>query len=83
MNITTSDSAINLLKLLFNAAQQNISSEDIKAKVRVIYRNKSFSDEEKIREIQAKINEAIKKGFWVGATLVLSVAALLTAYFKK
>lgn len=52
-----------LLRKLLNLVEQNISCEDIKAEVGEIYRNKNFSDEEKIRKIQAKIDEAKKKGF--------------------
>ena len=86
MDITTSASSnAKLLLELFNAAQKNITSENIKAKVKEIYYNKNFSDEEKIRKIQAKIDAAGRKNFWVGATLGLGagVAALLTAFFKE
>lgn len=42
MDITTSANRTILLLKLFNTAQQNIPSEDIKAKVKEIYRNKIF-----------------------------------------
>ena len=77
--------AESLLKLL-NKVEQNISCEDIKAEVRKIYKNKSLSDEKKIRKIQAKIDEAKKQGFWRGAASVIGaagVAAVLDRLFEE
>ena len=86
MYMSNSDRAILLLKL-YNEAQQNISSEDIKAKVREIYMNKNFSDEEKIRKIQAKIDKAERRGFWKGIipgfVAGAGVAAALLKKFKE
>ena len=85
MYITTSDNAMLLLKL-FNEAQQNISSEDIKAKVKEIYWNENFSDEKKIRKIQAEMDKAQRRGFWIGVASGASAVVggfLLAESFKK
>ena len=67
------------LEALFKEANKHISSPKIKEQVQEIYYSDALSNEEKVLQIQNKIDEAETSGFCKGVRIAVAVGTAIWA----